>query len=76
MDPVGAFLANLHSIVGHDTAAAMVGSAPGERAGCVLCLFAAGKATREDVEAALASGPAPVKQSTDLPEPAREEPNP
>jgi len=37
LDPVGAFIANLHNLLGHDKTAAALGVPAGEKLDCILC---------------------------------------
>jgi hypothetical protein len=52
MDTVGWYIATLHQILGHRTAARVLGQEviEGEQADCILCRYENGTATREEVE--------------------------
>ena len=39
MDPIGWFIATLHNLLGHDTAAAFLGQPAGDRRLCVICQY-------------------------------------
>jgi hypothetical protein len=39
MDLIGWFIATLHSLQGHDKAAAMIGQEPGDKRLCVICRY-------------------------------------
>ncbi len=39
MDAIGLFIARLHNLLGHDTAAAFMGVLAGDRAACLLCQY-------------------------------------
>lgn len=39
MDPIGWFIASLHSLLGHDKAAAVMGVPPGDKTACVICAY-------------------------------------
>ncbi len=39
MDTIGWYIATLHSILGHDTAARVIGEPPGDRSECVICRY-------------------------------------
>ena len=41
MDKIGWFIATMHQMVGHDTAAAFIGFPPGDRSACVMCQYEA-----------------------------------
>jgi hypothetical protein len=41
MNQYGWFIATLHSMLGHDTAAAFIGVPPGPREDCVICQYEA-----------------------------------
>lgn len=41
LDPIGWYIATSHQLLGHDKTAALIGSAPGDRAACVLCAYEA-----------------------------------
>jgi hypothetical protein len=50
MDTVGWYICTLHQMLGHRTAARILGEPVGDMAQCVLCRYEKGEATREDVE--------------------------
>lgn len=54
VDPIGAFLGNLHAIIGHDATAAFIGQPAGDKSACKLCQFEQGKITRDEAAWALA----------------------
>jgi hypothetical protein len=56
MDPIGWFIATLHQVLGHDKAAALLEQPPYNKNACVLCLFEQGKATKDEVIAAIGRG--------------------
>jgi len=39
MDPIGVFIANLHALLGHNTAARFLGQPVGDKKRCVLCAY-------------------------------------
>jgi len=39
MDTIGWFIATLHNLVGHDTAAAFLGQPTGDKSACVICQY-------------------------------------
>ena len=39
MDPIGAFIATAHQLLGHDVAAAFIGSQSGDKTACLLCQY-------------------------------------
>lgn len=39
LDPIGWYIANLHSLLGHDKAAAVLGQDPGDKNACVICAY-------------------------------------
>ena len=39
MDKIGWFIATLHQLSGHDTAAAFLGQSAGDKAACVVCQY-------------------------------------
>jgi len=39
MDPIGIFIAHMHQLLGHATAARFLGQPVGDRKTCVLCIF-------------------------------------
>jgi hypothetical protein len=41
VDPIGAFIANLHHLLGHDKAAQIIGVPAGDQASCLLCQYEA-----------------------------------
>jgi hypothetical protein len=49
LDAVGAFIANLHQMIGHRAAARFMGQPVGDMKACVLCRYERGEATREQV---------------------------
>jgi len=51
MDTIGWFIATLHQLLGHRVTANFLGEPveEGEMAQCVLCLYAKGKATKDEV---------------------------
>lgn len=53
MDIIGWYIATLHQLLGHDKAAAMLGQPPYNKATCILCLYERGKATKQQVIAAI-----------------------
>lgn len=53
MDTIGWFIANLHQLLGHDKAAAVIGQDPGNQAKCILCAWERGEATKAQVEEAI-----------------------
>jgi hypothetical protein len=55
LDPIGAYIANLHNLLGHDKTALVLGSPAGEKPDCILCRHDQGLATREEVITALAA---------------------
>lgn len=59
MDPIGWYIATLHSILGHDTAARVIGEPAGDRSACVICRYDREPTTenRKAVEQALAPAP-------------------
>ena len=38
-DTIGWFIATLHSQLGHDKAAAVIGQPPGDKSACVICQY-------------------------------------
>lgn len=53
MDPIGYYIATLHGLLGHDKAAAVVGEPPYNKNTCILCLYERGKASQDEVVAAI-----------------------
>ena len=53
MDAIGVFIATCHQILGHDKTAALIGMPPYNKKTCVLCLYERGKATKQQVIAAI-----------------------
>lgn len=39
MDPYGWYIATMHGLLGHDTAARFIGQPPGDKTVCVLCIY-------------------------------------
>jgi hypothetical protein len=39
MDRIGWYIATLHSLVGHDTAARYLGQPAGDRSECIICRY-------------------------------------
>lgn len=39
MDAIGAYIARLHTLLGHDKAAAVIGADPGNKDDCLLCAW-------------------------------------
>jgi hypothetical protein len=39
MDQIGWYIATLHGLLGHDTAAAVLGQDPGDKNACALCAY-------------------------------------
>ena len=39
MDPIGAFIATAHQILGHDVTAAVIGAQLGDKTLCLLCQY-------------------------------------
>ena len=39
MDPIGWYIATLHSLLGHDKTAAVLGQPAGGKDQCVICLY-------------------------------------
>ena len=39
LDTIGWFIATLHSQLGHDKAAAVIGQPPGDKSACVICQY-------------------------------------
>jgi hypothetical protein len=39
LDTIGWFIATLHSQLGHDKAAAVIGQPPGDKTACVICQY-------------------------------------
>ena len=39
MDAIGWMIANLHSLLGHDKAAAVLGQPPGDKTACLICAY-------------------------------------
>lgn len=39
MDEIGLFIARLHGMLGHDTAAAFIGQPSGDKSACTLCRY-------------------------------------
>lgn len=39
LDALGWYIATLHEMLGHDKAAAALGQAPGDKAGCLICAY-------------------------------------
>ncbi len=39
MDPIGKFIATLHNLLGHDTAARIIGMPSGDKSACLLCQY-------------------------------------
>jgi hypothetical protein len=64
MDTIGWYIATMHSILGHDTTARVIGAAPGDRADCVICQYDRNPTAenRPAVERALAAGRAGAEQ--------------
>ena len=48
LDALGALVANLHAILGHDKAAAFLGTDVGDKSVCILCLYDQARASRQD----------------------------
>jgi hypothetical protein len=53
VDAIGAFLGNLHSIIGHDATAAFIGQPAGDKSACKLCRFERGEISRDEAAKAL-----------------------
>lgn len=53
MDTIGWYIATTHQMLGHDKAAAVLGQPPLNKNACILCLFERGKATKDQVIAAI-----------------------
>jgi hypothetical protein len=41
LDTIGWFIATLHSRLGHDKAAAVIGVSPGDKSACLICQYEA-----------------------------------
>ena len=39
LDAIGWFIATTHELIGHDKAAAVLGQAPGDKEGCLICAY-------------------------------------
>jgi hypothetical protein len=39
MDPIGWYIATLHSLIGHDKTAVVLGQSAGDKDQCVICLY-------------------------------------
>ena len=39
LDPIGWCIANLHSLLGHDKAAAVLSQDPGDKSACLICAY-------------------------------------
>jgi len=49
LDTIGWYIVNLHHLLGHNKAAAVLGQPAGDAQRCVLCRYERGTATRVDV---------------------------
>jgi hypothetical protein len=71
VDAVGWCIANLHTLLGHDKAAAVLGVPAGDRAGCLVCAYEADPSAerRRAVVDALAVPPSVLRVAPDDPHP-------
>ena len=49
LDTIGWYIVNLHQLLGHNKAAAILGQPPYNRDTCILCLYDKDEVTREQV---------------------------
>lgn len=58
MDRIGWFIASLHTLLGHDKAATVLGQPAGDKAACVICQYERDPTpeNKQRVEDALAPG--------------------
>lgn len=63
MDTLGWYIANLHRLLGHDKAAAVLDQPPGDRRACLICRYERDPTAknRRAVEVALAPVGRPVR---------------
>lgn len=47
MDPVGWFIATMHSLLGHDKTAAVIGAPAGSRQHCLICQYEQSRDSRK-----------------------------
>ena len=61
MDPIGRFITTLHSLRGHDTAAAIIGVPAGNKQACLICAYE--REPSEDRRLAVVRALAPRRKS-------------